>query len=144
MTRACSGPMQAATAAAAPHAIRNQNTLLVCVTRSSSSGATSISVQTVSLTKALLPCPSAKNEYRQLSCSSRPGRIRPSARKARPGVPPSSAAATSAHAPVIRPVTRAVPVHCATARRQLFTPVPLNLTSSGSVARPREAVSANE
>ena len=85
MTRACSGPMQAATAAAAPQAASNQNTLLWCSTRRTSSGGTSVSVQTVSLTKALLPRPSAKNEYRQLSCSSRPGRIRPSARKASRG-----------------------------------------------------------
>ncbi len=38
MTRACSGPMQAATVAAMPHAAISQNTLLECVTRRTSSG----------------------------------------------------------------------------------------------------------
>ena len=38
----------------------------------------------------------------------------------------------------------AVPVQSLTARRQAGRSVALNLTNSGSVARPREALSANE
>ena len=44
----------------------------------------------MSLRNAWLPRPSAKNEYRQLSCSSSPGSVSPSARKAALAVPPSS------------------------------------------------------
>ena len=49
-----------------------------------------------------------------------------------------------AQAPVSRPVTKAVPVQRATARRQMGRFALLYLTSNGSVARPLEAVSANE
>ena len=52
-------------------------------------------------------------------------------------------AAASTQAPATRPTITAVPVHLATARRQVGTCVPLNLTISGSVARPRDALSAN-
>lgn len=52
MTRACRGPTQAATIAAAPQAIMNQNTVLWCVIRRNSSGGTSVSVQIVSLMNA--------------------------------------------------------------------------------------------
>ena len=44
--------------------------------------------------------------------------------------------------PVTTPVTVAVPVELATARRQVGESVPLNLTISGSVDNPREALSA--
>ncbi len=94
--------------------------------------------------KAWLPRPIAKNEYRQLSCSMRAGKLSPSARKALLAVPPSSAATPSAQAPDTRPTAAAVPVQFATARRQAGRSALLNLTSSGSVARPREALSTNE
>ena len=42
----------------------------------------SVTAQIVSLRKAWLPRPSAKNEYRQLSCSISPGSVSPRARKA--------------------------------------------------------------
>ena len=76
------------------------------------------SVHTVSLRKAWLPRPTAKNAYRQLSCSSRPGRVSPRARNASRAVPLSKVAVASEHAPVTMPTTRAVPVQLATARRQ--------------------------
>ena len=144
MTRAWNGPTQAARAAAPPQAIMSQNTLFWCSIRRTSSSGTSPTVQTVSLMNALLPWPSAKNEYRQLSCTSRPGRIRPRARKAGRGPPCRAAAAASAAVPAISPTTRAVPVVRAVTRRQAAGLTPLNLTSIGSVARPREAVSMNE
>ena len=52
MTRACSGPMQAATVAAMPHALISQNTLLACVIRRISSGGIRVNVQIVSLMNA--------------------------------------------------------------------------------------------
>ena len=58
-------------------------------------------------------------------------------------VPFSATAATSTQAPSTRPTTAAVPVQLLTARRQIGRFMPLNLTSSGSVARPRDALSAN-
>ena len=97
----------------------------------------------MSLRNAWLPRPSAKNEYRQLSCSRSPGSVRPSARNAARPAPPSNAAAASTQAPAAKPTTAAVPVQPATARRHVGRSVPLNLTISGSVARPRDAVSAN-
>ena len=45
--------------------------------------------------------------------------------------------------PVTTPVTAAVPLELATARRQVGRSVALNLISSGSVASPRDALSAN-
>ena len=86
----------------------------------------------VSLRNAWLPRPSAKNEYRQLSCSISAGRVRPRARNACPAVPLITAPAASTKTPMIRPTIVAVPVHLATARRQTRTRVPLNLTISGS------------
>ena len=102
-----------------------------------------VTAQIVSLRKAGLPLPSAKNEYRQLSCSSSPGRVSPSARKAPFAEPWITTAAASTPAPVVRPTAAAVPVQRATARRHVRRSVPLTLTSSGSVARPRDAVRAN-
>ena len=99
--------------------------------------------QTVSLMNAWLPRPCAKNEYRPLSCSSSPGSVSPRAIKASPAVPPSSRPATMAQAPATRPTISAVPVQRATARRQVGRYVPLNLTTKGSVQRPRDALSAN-
>ena len=46
------------------------------------------SAQMVSLRNAWLPRPWAKNEYRQLSCSIRPGSVRPRAKNASRAVPP--------------------------------------------------------
>ena len=92
---------------------------------------------------AWLPRPSAKNANRQLSCSNSPGNVSPSAKKASLAGPSSRAAATSTTEPVARPAITAVPVHITTARRQVGRSVPLNLTSSGSVARPRDALRAN-
>ena len=97
---------------------------------------------TVSFRKACPPRPTAKNEYRQLSCSVSPGKVSPSARNAIRVVPLSSAATVRMMAPVVRPTVKAVPVHLVMARRHVGMSVPLNLTRSGSVARPRDALSA--
>jgi hypothetical protein len=107
----------AATAAAAPHAKTNHVTFVRPVTRRNISAGRSADAQIRSLRNAWLPRPSAKNAYRQLSCNSSPGSIRPSARKAPLAVPSSSAAATSTQAPATMPTTAAVPVQLATARR---------------------------
>ena len=66
------------------------------------------------------------------------------ARKAIRADPCRAMAATRTPTPVTRPVSTAVPVQSATARRQVGTSVPLNRTSSGSVDRPREAFRQNE
>ena len=63
--------------------------------------------------------------------------------KPTPTVPVSKAAATNAHVPMAMPETSAVPAERLTAQRQAVGSASVNRTSSGSVARPREALSAN-
>jgi hypothetical protein len=72
-----------------------------------------------------MPRPRAKNENRQLSCSSSPGSVSPSARNASLALPSSTPAAISTQAPLTRPTVAAVPEQAATARRQVGTSVPL-------------------
>ena len=69
-------------------------------------------------------------------------RARPSARKASLGVPCSTMAAAMAQAPATSPTVSAVPVLFAVARRHAAGWALLYLTTSGSVARPREALRA--
>ena len=99
MSPACSGPTAAATVAEAPHAKTNQNTSRWWVTRRSTRAGKSASAHTVSLRNAWLPRPSAKNVYRQLSCSIKPGSVSPSPRKASLVVPLSRAVASSTQQP---------------------------------------------
>ena len=73
-----------------------------------------------------------------------PGNVSPSARKANFAVPLSSAVAIRTNEPETQPTSAAVPVQLATALRQIGGFAPLNLTSNGSVARPRDALSTNE
>ena len=73
----------------------------------------------------------------------RPGNVRPRAIKPTATVPLSNAAAMNAHVPIAMPATTAVPPERLTAQRQAFGSASVNRTSSGSVARPREALSAN-
>ena len=120
MTRACSGPTAAATVAAAPHAKTNQNTFAWPVFRSSTRAGISTTAQIVSLRKAWLPRPSAKNANRQLSCSISPGSVSPRARKASLVVPQQHGR-RSTQAPVTRPTSRRAGA-AATARRQIGDP----------------------
>ena len=82
--------MAAPTAAPAPHARTNQNTFAWPIILRNTSEGIWTTAQIVSLMKAWWPRPSAKNAYRQLSCSISPGMVRPRARKASPVVPPIS------------------------------------------------------
>jgi len=68
----------------------------------------------------------------------------PSAMNAPLAVPCSTSPAATASTPVSEPTSSAVPELLPTARRQAGRSAPLNLTISGSVARPREAFSAKE
>ena len=142
-TRACSSPAAAATAAAAPHARTNQNTFWALAARSNINAGMSATAQIRSLRNACPPRPSAKNENRQLSCSRSAGSVSPSARKADLAAPLSTVVTASTQAPVTTPTTPAVPVQLPTARRHVWRSTPLNLTSSGSEARPRDAFRAN-
>ena len=93
--------------------------------------------------KARWPRPAAKNAYRQLSWSIRPGSVTARARKASLAVPLSRYAATRAPMAATMPTKKAAPLELATARRQVLVSVPLYLTTSGSVPRPRDALSTN-
>ncbi len=99
MTRAWSGPAAAATLAEAPQTSTNQNTVSWPVIRRASRPGTMAAAQIMSFRKAWLPRPRAKNAYRQLSCSIRPGMVRPIATNASWAVPPSRTATASIAAP---------------------------------------------
>ena len=135
--------LTAQAAAAAPQANTHQKTSACPVIRRTTSAGNCIDAQIVSLTNAWLPRPSAKNAYRQLSCSKSAGSVSPSAMKASRAVPSSNKAATNAPMPEISPATAAVPAHFATARCQVGKSVSLNLTCKGPVTSPRDALSRN-
>ncbi len=87
------------------------------------------------------PVPAAKNAYRQASWSSSPGRTTPRHANAGPTRPPSASPAARHATPMTVPTPSAVPDDRAAAPRQDSSGTPLNRTTSGSVATPRETLS---
>lgn len=83
----------------------------------------------------------AKNEYRQASWSSSPGSTTPRQANAAPTLPPSSGQSATHSAPMTAPTPSEVPVERDTACRQDASDTPLNRTTRGSVASPRETLS---
>ena len=140
MTRACSGPMQAARVAAAPHAIREPEHALRVRDPQQQQRRHQRQRPDGVVDEGLAALPEREERIPPAVLQQQAGQHQAERQEGAAGRAAEQQAATSAHAPVIRPATRAVPVHCATARRQVATSVPLNLTSSGSVARPRERV----
>lgn len=132
-------PYAAATAADAPQASTKAATL---PTRAATTMAgMSAMPHTMSLTKALRPVPAAKNAYRQASCNSSPGSMKPRQANAGPTRPPRARPSTTHAAPMAPPTPSAVPDDRATALRQDQSGTPLKRTTRGSVARPRETLS---